>query len=221
MIFFTVLLRCGILNTERQTSFFLLLQSRYRAHRQRQKFLAELARLQLARENKAALMIQCRWRIKQGGFALHLKKLAQAEQLEDERWAATLLQAVWRGMKGRLLSDKAWEAEEARQLEAAALRIQCRWRIKQGGVALHLKKAARREHEANMERAAIMLQNLWRNGCNLDIFRKVLRLHRHEKRVAAAIRVQCRWRIKKGGLALHMKRQVRATSRLNSVLRNM
>jgi hypothetical protein len=70
-----------IFNAERQTSFFLFLQSRYRAHRQRQKFLAELARLQLARENKAALMIQCRWRIKQGGFALHLKKLAQAEQL--------------------------------------------------------------------------------------------------------------------------------------------
>jgi hypothetical protein len=76
--------------------------------------------------------------------------------------------------------------EEAARLEAAALSVQCRWRIRCGGLALHMKRQAR--HRAEEEAARLE---------------------------AAALRVQCRWRIRRGGLALHMKRQALARKALD------
>ena len=129
-----------------------------------------------AQREKAALKIQCRWRIKQGGMALHLKKLALRESKNldhghrkamgddwfevansdpktnakfkvyylNQRTKAT----SWKKPVIVTAGDEKKSAERAEQ-EKAALKIQCRWRIKKGGMALHLKKLARKEFDAH------------------------------------------------------------------------
>ena len=123
---------------------------------------------------RAAIKVQCRWRIRKGGLALHLKR-QHARQLEDTKQASALtIQCAARQWFARSLRDD----YEYEQLIRCAIRIQCRWRIRQGGYALHLKRAARKEEKA---------------------YAKQLE--------QAAIRVQAAWRRKKGQFALHLKRQ--------------
>jgi hypothetical protein len=123
---------------------------------------------------RSAIKIQCRWRIRQGGLALHLKR-QHAKQLEEsEQQSALSIQCMTRQYFSRMIRDDL----EYNRLVRAAIKIQCRWRIRQGGLALHLKKQARKHQEQH-------LQELER----------------------AAIRVQAAWRRKKGQFALHLKRQ--------------
>ena len=66
-------------------------------------------------------------------------------------------QTSWTKPAIRFLAENAEE-------EKAALKIQCRWRIKKGGMALHLKRLARKEfdaHKGNIAKDKVDLGNGW------------------------------------------------------------
>ena len=77
------------------------------------------------------------------------------------------------------------EKEEMKKLEQAVIRVQSRWRMKQGRFAYHLKMRARKADIAQ----AKALED-------------------------AALRVQSAWRKKKGEWAKHMKMRAREADRL-------
>ena len=136
------------------------------------------ARAQFVRLERAAIHYSCRWRIKRGGLAP--PKRQHARDRRRRQSASTAIQCCARQWFAR----KVLRAKEHARLERAAIRIQCRWRIKQGGLAVHMMRQQRRIEREHME---------------------------HLER--CAIRIQCRWRIRQGGLALHMKRQARKRTR--------
>ncbi len=84
-------------------------------------------------------------------------------------------------LKMHMKNDAKRLAAECHRIEeAAALRIQCRWRIRSGKLALHLKKQAAKEENAE-----------------------------RDKRERAALRIQCAWRRRQGTLAYHLKKQAK------------
>ena len=100
----------------------------------------------------------------------------------------------------------------------AALRIQCRWRIKSGQFALHLKRQARDKkqfEEDRRTRAALRIQCAWRRrqgSLALHLKRQAKReaAEERERERKAAITIQLAWRRKKGQMVLHMKRRLKA-----------
>jgi hypothetical protein len=212
------------------------------------------ARVAFLRLERCAIRIQCRWRIKQGGLALHLKRqharaAATQQQIASitiqccaRQWrackdrrakeharlerAAVRIQCRWRIKQGGLAAHmmrehKKQERAYAEHVERCAIRIQCRWRIKQGGLALHLKRQAKRRTRDKAEWRAEMatrIQHWWSVVNNTYASKLILRAkrqrkkeHRAERKAMenAALRVQCTWRKRQGGLALHLKRQAR------------
>ena len=154
----------------------------------------------------AALRVQCAWRCKQGRFALMLKRRAKEERDREERQAAVRLQNMQRSrLAKRELARRraAKEALERAKLEAAALRVQCTWRCKQGRFALMLKRRAREERDREERHAAIRLQSLQRSrNARREAHRRrkeraeaALRL---QKENACALRIQTRYRAHKG-----------------------
>jgi hypothetical protein len=132
-----------------------------------------------------ATRVQCRWRIKTGKFALHMKREAQT-RIDLEQ--------------GQML--------------AAVLRVQCAWRRKQGNFALHLKRQALRSKQEDDARKDALLDAQTRSANRVRCWWRVRRRgmqKTEEKRHMAqmATRVQCRWRIKKGQFAMYLKRDAK------------
>jgi hypothetical protein len=132
-----------------------------------------------------ATRVQCRWRIKTGQFALHMKREA----------------------KSRL------DTEEAVML-AAVRRVQAAWQRKQGNFAAHLKRQAMaskrcvdeaREELLRRQTLAVNCMRLWWRVRNNQVKKKEAKRHMEQM----ATRVQCRWRIKKGQFALYMKKDAK------------
>ena len=96
-----------------------------------------------------------------------------------------------------------------------ALRIQVAWRRRQGNLALHLKRQAKKHAKAQLKlenEAAQKLQSWW-VGVSGSFARKMkeraavrLKLEEEEMQMMAR-RIQAAWRKKKGGMAAHLKRQ--------------
>ena len=136
-------------------------------------------------QESAALKIQYRWRLKRGQVTAHLKRCALRESKKidphhrkelgegwfevanpdpktNKRYAfyytnSHTKQTSWTKPAIRFLAENAEE-------EKAALKIQCRWRIKKGGMALHLKRLARKEfdaHKGNIAKDKVDLGNGW------------------------------------------------------------
>ena len=173
-----------------------------------------------------ALRIQCRWRIKQGGFALHLKKQAHkaaAEQLELETRMAIRVQCRWRIRSGGLaLHLKRMAKRDADRLDLEnrmALRIQCRWRIRQGGFAAHLARLGKAEQAKQGEledRTAKALQRWWKmiiGRAEAKSLHAAVVKSRQQKaqylrlRFRAVLLMQSRWR----GIKTRMKTKVEMT----------
>ena len=170
-------------------------------------------------EESAALRIQCRYRIRMGKFAVHLKRQAlEAEnaELEHLNAAALKIQLAWRRKKGQLVlhlkrqAKREWEAERKRE-EAAALTIQLAWRRKKGQLVMHMKRRLKAEQD-EMERAAVMIQNAWRrrDAKKMVSNMKKRMMEEEAEMEAAALTIQLAWRRKKGQLVLHMKRRIKA-----------
>ena len=131
---------------------------------------------------RAALRIQCRWRIRQGGLALRLKRQAKAQLLIEQQEAALRIQAIHRGRKGR----RAYVAKRADLLhgeeeKSAALRIQSMQRGKNARRDMLKRRAQREAEELRKAEEALMVQ--------------------------MAVRVQCAWRAKNGRFAYNLKKQ--------------
>merc|ERR1711918_124055 len=103
---------------------------------------------------QAVLKIQAWYRGCTGRMGYHLKQRALAHQ-EEEYHAASRIQLWWHHMNSnfaanlkaraelQLRRDRKKEKEEMKKLEQAVIRVQSRWRMKQGRFAYHLKMRAR------------------------------------------------------------------------------
>ena len=110
------------------------------------------------RLERAALRVQCAWRKRQGGFAAHLLKVGREMERKERALAASRIQSRIRGKNARERAAK--ELHERRN--RAALRVQCRWRCRQGGLAMHLKRQAHVQIERENREAALRIQGFFR-----------------------------------------------------------
>ena len=153
-------------------------------------------RLHVSTENKlrynAALRIQGQWRKRAGTFALHLKRVAKKQALEEKarieikNIAAHKLQHWWSRMNGSFSAKikaraKMQMIKEEQEQTDAAKRIQRWWSMKNGSFAAKMK--ARAEIHLKQE---------------------------EEEMNRAALKIQAAWRRRQGSLALHLKRQAKA-----------
>ena len=107
---------------------------------------------------RAALRVQTHWRMRQGYFAYHLKRRAIAVE-EERRAAATKLQNLYRGGAAR----KELAIRQRKQLEMAAIRVQCAWRARQGRYSTMLLRRARAERQKELNAAALKIQSQFRS----------------------------------------------------------
>ena len=158
---------------------------------------------------RSAIKIQCRWRVRKGGLALHLKKQFARQQAAEEQNATISIQCMVRQWFARAIRDEL----EFKRLVRAAIRIQCRWRIKKGGLALHLKRQAKKhelEYQKELERAAIRVQAAWRRKKGqfaLHLKRQAQKrmISQKDQRKIAARKVQHWWSVVTGSFAAKMK----------------
>ena len=180
------------------------------------------------KRRQAVLKIQAWYRGCTGRMGYHLKQRALAHQ-EEEYHAASRIQLWWHHMNGnfaanlkaraelQLRRDRKKEKEEMKKLEQAVIRVQSRWRMKQGRFAYHLKMRARKAEIARvkaLEDAALRVQSAWRKkkgewAKHMKMrAREADRLQKeYENRMA--LRIQMGWRRMKGNFAYHLKMQAR------------
>ncbi len=174
-----------------------------------------------ARLVKCAIRIQCRWRIRQGGLALHLKRQHARDAERARQEGAVRIQCCARQWIAR--ADRRWL--EAERLERCAVRIQTRWRMRQGKLGLMLRKKARAQKEAELaelERCALLIQTRWRirqGGLALQMRRQAQKhAQEHERlRVRMAVRLQHWWAVVTGTYAAKLTLRAKRTARAEAV----
>ncbi len=77
------------------------IQSVFRARTGRMVMHMKKNILRAEKEEAAAIKIQCAWRRKQGQMGMMLRRMARAQQAEEEDKAARKLQRIYRGHRGR------------------------------------------------------------------------------------------------------------------------
>ena len=188
-------------------------------------------RLHVSTENKlrynAALRIQGQWRKRAGTFALHLKRVAKKQALEEKaeekvrieikNIAAHKLQHWWSRMNGSFSAKMKARAkmqmikEEQEQTDAAK-RIQRWWSMKNGSFAAKMKARAEiqlKQEEEEMNRAALKIQVAWRRrqgGLGKHMKRQAQKYADEQEalEIRAVLKLQLLYRQKHGKLAYHM-----------------
>ena len=164
------------------------------------------------RQERAALKVQTRWRCKTGQMAAHLRRRALADEAAEQNAAAAKLQARFRGNKARAaLPDRILvynHKKEMERLNAAALKVQCRWRIKQGKLFVHLKRQAKRERDREEYEAACMLQRSYRSKRARGT-RQLLAQIKLARETKATLKIQCWYRGVTGRFSYHLKMQAK------------
>eukprot|EP00948_MAST-09A_sp_MAST-9A-sp1_P002682 g2682.t1 len=164
--------------------------------------------VQRQKEERAALRIQTRYRVRHGKLVLQLKRQAKKIRDEEERLAATRMQCLFRTNRSRMELANRKEAKRKAEIERrnkAALRVQCQYRARRGRLAYHLKKQAKAIRDEEERIAAEKMQSSWRRQL---AYRKRAELE-FERLTRAAIRVQARYRAHHGKLAYHLKKQAK------------
>lgn len=136
------------------------MQKIWRGKRGRSDFkIARAARLsQLAKEDQASIRLQGVIRGRKARLELAEKRRKLAVEDQELDLAAVKLQQACRGRLARKQQQKM--IQNMRDLEMAALRVQCMWRQKTGAFAVQLIKQGKRE--AGLQRAALLVQCAWR-----------------------------------------------------------
>ena len=121
-------------------------------------------RAETAKRHRMAIRIQVGWRRRQGGIAKHLTKQARRIAVEENK-AVRRIQHWWNVLSGSYAAKmkaraKMQQYKEEQEEHYAAIRIQLAWRRRQGGLALHLKRQAKRI-AAEEDKAARKLQVWW------------------------------------------------------------
>ena len=184
-------------------------------------------RLHVSTENKlrynAALRIQGQWRKRAGTFALHLKRVAKKQALEEKarieikNIAAHKLQHWWSRMNGSFSAKikaraKMQMIKEEQEQTDAAKRIQRWWSMKNGSFAAKMKARAEihlKQEEEEMNRAALKIQVAWRRrqgGLGKHMKRQAQKYADEQEalEIRAVLKLQLLYRQKHGKLAYHM-----------------
>lgn len=162
---------------------------RGRAGRKHFAFLRAMRLARMAEEEAAATKVQALLRgRRQRRKAEERKRL---EALEEERRIQASIK-VQRAARVRLARRKlAKKREGVAERERAAIKLQCMWRAKQGSLAVHLLRSAKRM--AITEKAALKVQAIWR-GRRGKLAVQMIRQARAAQSAAeeaAAERMQC------------------------------
>jgi tetratricopeptide (TPR) repeat protein len=128
------------------------------------------------------------------GFLIRIRMWKVAIRAEEELWAASELQRVWRGYKGRIRWEAKYEELWMRQMAAATLQRNIRGWLARTQVARLRRKIARMEFDKARRRfrSARKIQALMRGVLSRKISHK-----RNKMRLAAIVHIQ---RIQRGGL---------------------
>lgn len=209
------------------------IQATWRGHcgrtRSRLKRHERAEKLRLASMHNAALRIQLRWRMHRGQLALHMRLRARAALDEEERLAATKIQAAARGQLGRvrfrdLQKKRRKDALYARLHRESAIIIQSaargklqriKYKKQRDGNRSHAAIALRRLVDQNREDAAIRIQCCVRGFLSRQSCKKRLEEHAMAKRNLkiqaqerkAAIVIQCHLRKKRAQLEMRRKKR--------------
>jgi len=180
---------------EREEATAPVLQAQARGWLQRRRYDVMLDEVELKRKIRAVLKLQCRWRCRNGQLAAHLLKQAKAERARDIIDSATLIQARWRGIKGRDRCEMFWEQKEAHDAEDAAVIMQCLVRARQARDLLRRRRQEMKEWVAARKKGADLLHE-WLDGQQFKkaILMLVIR-SRNEKKMALCTILQTLWRM--------------------------
>jgi hypothetical protein len=132
------------------------------------------------------------------GFLVRSRMWREAMRAEEELWAATEMQRIWRGYQGRVIWETKYEAVWSKEIAATKIQRNIRGWLGRCRVGRTRRRIARAEFDRARKRffAAQRLQALAR-GVNTRRFTHV----RRRRRVWAATEIQRVWR----GLQLRLR----------------
>eukprot|EP00935_MAST-01C_sp_MAST-1C-sp1_P000115 g115.t1 len=198
---------------QEQSAAALAIQKRYRG------FQSKLV-IEERRRTRAAIKIQCAWRMRNGRLSYHLKLQAKKELDEERRAAAVQIQSMYRAQAGRAAAsglreqaneDEALSKEQDAEAESAVM-IQARWRGHSHRTEVTNSVMAEEQQQKEQDIAAAQIQSMYRakhGRAEAETQRQQLVLERQELNTAA-VKIQCAFRGKEARAAAKRKRDQHA-----------
>eukprot|EP00937_MAST-01D_sp_MAST-1D-sp2_P007214 g7214.t1 len=163
--------------------------------------------LALERRHRAATLIQTRWRGVEARLHYADRRLRHRKFMLACHMGASLVQALWRGRVGReqFMLARASKIAREREQNAAATHIQAVYRGLEGRRELARRKRRAKIRAQQEQRAALMMQSVVRGRFG----RRCAAQRRLDiaQRKAASVRIQARFRARRGFVRAQRKRR--------------